>query len=242
MLPKDPTKVEEYRRKLTAAKTGRKNPYITMARKGKKLDDIYGPEKAQIIKKKLSLAGKGKLHPYKKPRVSSWNKDKFGYHINVSTEKRRGGKTWEEIYPGRDVSAMKRKLGAARVDRILNGDLSFSHGRFGSFHSEKNRKQIHYRSSWELIEFRKAENDIDCYRYEVEPFRIQYYDSEGNLRYSVPDLLKYYKDGTRELREIKPQWKIDTNYQSTVQKLDAYEKYAAEHDMRFRIITGKDLF
>ncbi len=81
--PKDPKKYEEWKRKIML------NLITPEFRKGKTDEEIYGPEKAKEISKKISKAGKERKRP-------PWNKDKKGVYSQETLQQKRGYITSEE--------------------------------------------------------------------------------------------------------------------------------------------------
>ena len=67
----------------------------------------------------------------------------------------------------------------------------------GYFPSAKNRKRLHYRSSWEREVYETLEKMDDVVRFEVEPLVIEYWFNGENLNY-LPDLKVHFRDGHKE--------------------------------------------
>ena len=136
---------------------------------------------------------------------------------------------------------VKEKISQSNAQSIQDGKHNPIRGNSGYFFSIKNNKNMYYRSSWELIAFKERESNSEVIGYESESLKIRYVNFEGNVHYSVPDLLTFYKDGTIELAEVKPSWKIDTNFGNTNEKIDAYKEYAKNKGWRFSVLTEKEL-
>lgn len=132
-------------------------------------------------------------------------------------------------------------LSEKAVERMRSGAILGRKGNSGWFKSKKNRKKIFYRCSWELFTYQIRELDPNVIKYENEPIWLIYFDKSGKQHRSVPDLLTYYKDGTKILEEVKPKWKIDTNYQNTNEKLKAYKVYCRKNKIGFKLISDKDI-
>ena len=75
--------------------------------------------------------------------------------------------------------------------------------REGYFMSGKNRKEMHYRSGYEVEVYEQLEYLPEVIKYDVEPFKVDYI-FEGEKHEYNPDLSIYFMDGHVEIREIKP--------------------------------------
>lgn len=92
------------------------------------------------------------------------------------------------------------------ADRVVRGDLTRTCMYMcGHFDSEKNKRELYFRSSYEKRAFELLEEDDRVVRYEVEPFKIEYVSDKGIKRNYVPDILTYYDDGSVLLIEVKPE-------------------------------------
>ena len=113
------------------------------------------------------------------------------------------------------------------------------HSRYkhGQFYSEKNKKYLHYRSSYELLAYQLFESISKIVRYEVESIRIEYFDKIK--RHYVPDVLVTYDDDQKELIEIKP--KSFLNKSRNILKFEAAKKYAENNNLKFSILTEDSL-
>ncbi len=74
----------------------------------------------------------------------------------------------------------------------------------GQFYSKKNNKNLHYRSLYELLAYKKLEDVEEVIGYEIEPFSIKYIGNAGYERNYTPDILVHYFDGHKEIVEVKP--------------------------------------
>ncbi len=121
---------------------------------------------------------------------------------------------------------------------ILKGEYPTGSGKFGYFYSEKNEKTLYYRSSYELQAYKILEQLSKVKSYEIEPLRIPYKFKDIN-RYTIPDLLITYIDDTKELIEVKPEFKLE--FEQEKAKLEAMENYALNNNWLFSIWTEKQL-
>jgi len=178
----------------------------------KTYEEMYGVEKAKEIKKLQSQKMKGR-------KVL----DKI---IKKRTETRRKNGWWKN--PG----LTKIKQSESVYKRIMSGTFVNGRGRKGYFYSNKNQKNLFYRSFCELKTYEALEQDFSVLKYEVEPFRIPYQWKNG-LHYYIPDILVTYLDGSQEIIEVKPEYKLKDKY--TICKLKAGEKYALEKGLQFTV-------
>jgi hypothetical protein len=75
--------------------------------------------------------------------------------------------------------------------------------REGYMFSQKNQKEMHYRSGWECQVYEILEGLTDVVKYDVEPFKCPYL-FEGVSHIYNPDLSVLFSDGHIEVWEIKP--------------------------------------
>ena len=118
----------------------------------------------------------------------------------------------------------------------MNGEFNpYSYCKTGYFWSDKNGKLLHYRSSYELIVYKMFEVISKVVKYEVEVVVIPYKWADGSVhRYHV-DILVWYDDGTKELIEVKPEYKLEDDLVRL--KIEAGKNYAEQNDMKFSVWT-----
>lgn len=123
---------------------------------------------------------------------------------------------------------------------ILNFKRSARNFKSGIFYSKKNEMKLYYQSSWELKFFKALEIDNKVLKYERCPFKIQYVCTNGNIKNYAPDVLVFYKDGSKVVNEIKPLNQI--NYSINELKFKAARKYCKNNNFHFKVLTQLDLF
>lgn len=101
-----------------------------------------------------------------------------------------------------------------KYDKYRNPARQFIHGHnynsgryVGYFYSEKNKKNIRYRSSWELTAYQLLEVMSKVSSYTNEPFYVNY-EFQGDIKRYYPDILIRYTDNTSEIVEIKPSFLV----------------------------------
>lgn len=104
----------------------------------------------------------------------------------------------------------------------------------GFFESEKNKKPMHYRSSWEETVYKLLEVRGDVLSYDVEPFKVAYHYARKEHNY-FPDLIVKYVDGRIEVMEIKPS--NQTNLKQNQAKWQACEYFCKLRGWVFTVVT-----
>lgn len=108
----------------------------------------------------------------------------------------------------------------------------------GHFHSEKNKKLLHYRSGYELEVYKALEKIPDVKEYYVEPIKIGYL-FEGKKHTYNPDLVIIYQDNHKEIWEIKPSNQTDLPKNNA--KWVACDNYCQSRGWRFVVITERGI-
>jgi hypothetical protein len=88
------------------------------------------------------------------------------------------------------------------------------------------------RSPMEANAFEDLDYDPNVISYHPEPYKISYEYNGKSFKY-VPDILIEYKNGSRELVEIKPIY--DVGRARNIAKFKAAKDFAALHGYKFRI-------
>jgi len=108
----------------------------------------------------------------------------------------------------------------------------------GNMFSNKNNKEIHYRSHMEQKVFNLLEQWQEVQSYEVEPFAIKYQFLGKNHNY-LPDIKVNYCDGTVEVWEIKPS--SQTQYAKNKAKWAACHQHCLTRGWKFMVLTEKGI-
>lgn len=93
------------------------------------------------------------------------------------------------------------------------------------------------RSGWEVSYIKMMEFNTNIIDIKYEPLRIPYYDDSGTLRYYYPDFLVIYKDGTKELIEIKANWQLNNLINQL--KFKAAKDYCKTNNIKWTILTDE---
>jgi hypothetical protein len=257
---KNPAKRKDVQEKIRLAGIGRV-PSKESREKSTKTRHLRFPKwcsNPEERARRMSIATKGK----KKPKLSIALKKLFSEHPEIhrrSGEKQRGVKRGQmdpEMVKRRIKTRQERGyyknptehteiMRRVRNELISSGKWVPSHksgrGLKGAFWSDKNQKTFLYKSSWELAAMRIFEQQDFILRYEYEVLSISWVDKDNKKHHTFPDFLIYNKDGSRQIIEVKPQYRIDKNVDSTNEKIKASKEYAEQNGMKFLVWTEKEL-
>lgn len=126
-------------------------------------------------------------------------------------------------------------------------DLKYrSNSRFhnGFFTSLKNKKNIYYRSSYELTCLKYLERINEVIEFDTEPFHLKYKRNNENFeRKYVPDVIIILDDGRKKLLEVKPEIYVEDFKIKKLQYLNEKiyiinEKYLNDYELFRNYITN----
>lgn len=127
-------------------------------------------------------------------------------------------------------------------DQGKNGKLKQRKPKFreGYMSSNKNGKDMHYRSGYECKVYEILESDPNVLRYDVEPFPIKY-SFNGETHDYFPDLIVYYVDPEKppEVLEIKPS--AQTSLPKNKAKWTFCQQYCESRGYNFIVLTEKGI-
>ena len=180
----------------------------------------FGEEKAKEIKRKQSRGMMGKNTSEKFCKMRS--------------------RVQEEVWKDKDYRKHQSEIHSKVIsEKILNGWSPVSMGKSGYFYSNKNGKWLHYMSLYELTAYQILECMSKVIEYKVNSVCIKYLWNGGIHRYHI-DLFVFYDDGSKELIEIKPLYKLSDD--KVRSKIEAGKKYEEQSGILFSIWTEKELY
>ena len=112
------------------------------------------------------------------------------------------------------------------------------HFREGFMVSNKNGRELHYRSGMECEVYELLERWDEVHKFEEEPFAVKYAHLGIEHDY-FPDLRITYKDGSVEIWEVKPS--SQTQIAMNKSKWSACNSYCMARSWRFMVLTEKGL-
>ena len=124
------------------------------------------------------------------------------------------------------------------VNRIKDGYNTFTKTKNGHYYSNKMKKEIHYRSSYELKAYEILESDDMVEEYYAEYISIPYYKNDIKKNY-IPDIFVKYIDNIIKIIEVKP--KTLLNFGDNPLKLDVLKNYCKNNNYGFEIWTEDNL-
>lgn len=111
----------------------------------------------------------------------------------------------------------------------------------GTYISSKTGQECKYRSGWELSYLRFLDSHAEVKSFVYEGVKIPYISNvrTGKVRHYYPDFYVEFKDGSKQLVEIKPKKRVP---QVAIQKkLKAAEVWCLEHGVRLVVLTEVEL-
>lgn len=112
------------------------------------------------------------------------------------------------------------------------------HFRDGYMTSEKNGKEMHYRSGMECEVYELLERWDLVHKYEEEPFPVRYF-FHGLQHDYYPDIRITYTDGTVEIWEVKPSSQTEIGRNKA--KWAACNEYCLARQWKFMVFTERGL-
>jgi len=196
------------------------------SRKGKP-GGMAGKKHSEVTKQKISESLMGHKNSL------GWNK----------------GRKFPQAGPKISKALTGRKLSKEHCDNIsksniikINQNNGLNPGLKGSvkgrFYSLKNRCDLYYESSWELVAFRILEQLSEVKWYSRCRFSVDYVYEQVIHRY-IPDVLVTYTSGRQEVVEVKPNFKLKEDRVKL--KINALRKYCKQNNMSCSVWTEKEL-
>lgn len=132
------------------------------------------------------------------------------------------------------------KTSDTRRQLYLDGKMKHGAKIKGHFRSNKNNKDIPYRSSYELKALQILEEDTSVQSYEYESLRIKYFGADKKMHSYIPDFVV----NNRRIIEVKAEWIYELQNkeeQSVFRKFGAAEKWAKKNGYTFEVWTEHEL-
>ena len=118
----------------------------------------------------------------------------------------------------------------------------------GVISSDKSESLIGFESPLERDLYLILDFDINVKRFEEQPVRISYLDSNGKNRTYTPDVLVHYRDDIIPAKgmppmlcEVKPRERLRKDLAKYMPRFKAAIKYAKERGWKFRILTEREI-
>lgn len=129
-------------------------------------------------------------------------------------------------------SQKKMRISLKKKRNILANEFSLT----GQIKSLKRNDLVDFESSLErdYIHILEFDEDVRCY-YE-QPLKIEFND-----RYYVPDFFVEYRDGTKEVIEVKYNIDLINNASKYIAKFKAAEEFCNSNGFTFRILTENEI-
>lgn len=247
------------------------NEYVICKRCGKKLKSInkahldtcgisreeyiekYGSEEmiSELLSYKVGSSFRGKKRLEHSKRMSGAGNPMFGKKRTKEEKelisRNRKGKGVGVAGKYERTAEIRERISDGVAQAYIDGKLGpipNSCYEQGHIFSKKLNTRFHYRSSWEKFVLEYLEKHPNIEYYDVEPFRIKYFDPARNkMRNYVPDFLVEFDCGIKEIWEVKPSYLVEHDA-TTKAKMNALNKFLEENDKGIHngfIITEKEI-
>ena len=194
---------------------------MSIAKKGKTYEEIYGIEEAKVMRQCRSKESTGRIQTPEKSRKIS---EKLAGKPKSLTHKQKLSEVWDIGHTAEVINRM-----------AVN---SRSQYKTGYFYSHKNCCDIFFASSYELYSFIGLEHDNNVKKYGRCTFSIPYIIN-GEMHRYVPDIGAQYIDNSFIIIEIKPNNLVEN--EDVVLKKLAAQKYCRENCMSYEMWTEKEI-
>lgn len=141
------------------------------------------------------------------------------------------------MYGKNHTTETKEKISNTRSKNWIDGKYNTKKNKIyknGYYFSIKLNRNIFYRSSWEEKFIIYLDTNMAVLTFQEEPFRIKYYYNTQNRNY-IPDFLIEYKNGNKEVVEIKP--KCFLKSEINICKFKYARIYCHNNNMKFKVLT-----
>jgi hypothetical protein len=149
----------------------------------------------------------------------------------------RATKRWAS-YSKEQRNLIRENFSKAQLQNSRDSTSYHKNHKAGWFESNKTNGKLFYRSSWERMVCEYLETNAKVTAFQTEPFAIPYTDAEGLTRHTKVDFFVEHVDGNAII-EVKPSVFVDKG--NTPYKIKTCEEYARQNNLRFFLITEKEL-
>lgn len=217
--------------RMSKARMGKK---LTIETKRKMSESHKRENLSKETLQRMSMTKKGKIPSIETRKKMS--KARIGKILSIETRKKISESHKRENLSKKTLQKMSEGMKRA----YACGKRILPKRNFGKIYSVKNKKWINYRSYYELSAYKLLEQMAMVIKYEIEPFVIPYRNDYDDVRSYFPDLLIYYRDGSKELIEIKPSKLI--NHWKNRKKFKAAQNFCNDRKINFSIWSECDIF
>lgn len=110
----------------------------------------------------------------------------------------------------------------------------------GSFHSKVNKCSVQYESLAECVLLYSLERNTNVHKYEVQSIEVPVFIGEDEEWFYTPDVLVTYKNGLRELIEVK-KTRTDALRKSSLIRQYAGNRFCKQRGWLYTVICEEDL-
>ena len=194
-----------------------------------------------ILKQRVIMNG---ANANKRQEVREKMSKKLKYLAETTDLKKKIGEGVRRAYKNDPTIINRIKEGLKRsiiqdptiIDRMVGKKNKYKNGHF---YSLKNNCNIFYQSSYELKALNIWENDSNIISFTRPKLVLAYVDDNKIEHLYKPDFLLLYKDGHKELIEVKSNW--NRNNRDTILKELAAREYCKNNNLQYYILTEKEL-
>lgn len=176
----------------------------------------------------------------KKMKIRDKKTSKAKIEFFLSEENRNSQSIKRKKYCNSDKG--KKQIIDSAIKRSIEKPESWGQNNYksGYYFSTKNKKELYYHSSYELLAFNILEQQDNVVRYEKCRFSIDYSNPVDNFMHKyIPDILVCYDDGRKQIIEIKAEWQLEDEINKA--KFCAAKKYCNDNEITFSIWTQKEI-
>lgn len=200
---------------------------------------MFGKKASPETKNKMSASLKGKDGYWKGKKQTKETIEKRKIKLRIPCSKEKKEKIRAANTGKKRTIKQREQSSRDASEKYLKGWKPFKGSKEGQYFSDKINKNIHYRSSYELVAYKLLDKDDSVKFYEVEAIRIPYFWKEIK-RYYIPDIKATRVDDSIEIIEIKAAWQLGDF--RTIEKMLAAKNYCLKNNWKYSVWTERELF